>query len=252
MNLRGVAKTMWVWLLCLLLGPGSALAQTNGESQLRIRLRDSEGAAVVGEPVLLQRLPEEEPVLPALLQAQGNKCTTDTSGECTWTVRRGLYQVLFARPLDNISALAVAEGGLRGLGVTVGDEDITYHFTFHSDDRVYFDAAPEAAVPFPIMPVGEVLQGGMAPSPVPSPRPEQPVAVTSTRLPDPATPVDTTAHTTSGNSWRVILFMSGGLFTGGGLYLWSRKKQERNPSPISHFQSPVSDPETPGQEKPDA
>lgn len=211
------------WLSFLLaVVVGVAEAQTIGDTRLQIRLRASDGTAVVGETVILERLPEEAPILP--------QCTTTAQGECTWYVGSGLYQVLFTRPLDNISALAVAEGGLRGLGVTVGDEDIgdasiAYHFTFHSDGRVYFDAAPEAAVPSPIIPVGHMLQGGIAPAPTPSPQPEQPVDVTTTRLPELTVPEDSAASSTSSNSWRLILFIGGGLVIGGGFHRWSRHRQ---------------------------
>src|SRR5690606_28151427 len=118
---------------------GLTEVQTAGYTHLQIRLRAGDGAAIVGETVILERLPEEERMLP--------ECTTDAYGECSWHVNRGLYQVLFTRPLDDITALAVAEGGLRGLGITVGETDIIYHFIFHSDGHVYFDATPEAAVP---------------------------------------------------------------------------------------------------------
>ena len=152
-------KAIWIvfYVLCVMFTwPGDvARAQEGGGVDLRIRLRASDGSAVVDEPVVLQRLPDEEDIAPA--------CRTDTEGICTWRVRRGLYQLLFDRPLDAVSALAVAEGGLRGLGVTVGDATITYHFTFHSDGRVYFDAAPEAAVPVPIIPESDELHGGVEP-----------------------------------------------------------------------------------------
>lgn len=194
---------------------GVAEAQTAGDTRLQIRLRASDGTAVVGETVILERLPEEEPILP--------ECITDAHGECTWYVGRGLYQVLFARPLDDISALAVAEGGLRGLGITVGDEDITYHFTFHSDGRVYFDAAPEAAAPSPIIPVGDVLHGGTAPTPTLTVIEDEPVEETAT--PEPTNTPDTAVDPSSGSSWRLILFIAGGLVIGGSLHLWSRKKQ---------------------------
>lgn len=219
-------RTHWVasWLpFWLVLLAGIAEAQTDGDIRLQIRLRYSDGTAVAGETVILQRLPEEEPIAQALRQAQGDNCETDTNGECTWYVGRGLYQVLFERPLDDISALAVAEGGLRGFGITVGDEDIAYHFTFHSDGRVYFDAAPEAAVPSPIIPVGETLHGGAAPTPVPTS--EQRIDVTPTRLPEQAGVEKPDANPTSSTPWRFLLFIGGGLVIGGGLHLWSRKRQ---------------------------
>lgn len=204
------------FLLALLVG--IVEAQTTDHTRLQIRLRYSDGTAVVGETVILERLPEEEPA----------PCVTDRHGECAWTVGRGLYQVLFERPLDDISALAVAEGGLRGLGITVGDEDIgnasiAYHFTFHSDGRVYFDAAPEAAAPSPIIPVGDTLHGGTVPTPTLTVTRDEPVEETPT--PEPTNTPDTAVDPASGNSWRLILFIGGGLVIGGGLHLWSRKKQ---------------------------
>lgn len=214
-------RTHWIasWLpFFLAILVGIAEAQTASDSRLQIRLRASDGTAVVGETVILQRLPDEEPVSP--------ECETDTQGECTWYVGRGLYQVLFERPLDDISALAVAEGGLRGLGITVGDEDIPYHFTFHSDGRVYFDAAPEATVPSPIIPAGEALHGGIAPTPVLPVVDDDPVEETPT--PEPTSTPDAAARTTPGSSWHLILFIGGGLMIGGGLHLWSRKRQQQN------------------------
>lgn len=227
-------RTHWLasWLpFFLAMLVGIAEAQTPGDTRLQIRLRYSDGTAVVGETVILQRLPEEENITP--------ECETDSNGECIWFVGRGLYQVLFERPLDDISALAVAEGGLRGLGVTVGDEDIAYHFTFHSDGRVYFDAAPEAAVPSPIIPVGDVLHGGTAPTSTLTVTRDEPVEETPT--PEPTSAPDTAVDTTSGNSWHLVLFIGGGLVIGGGLHLlrlhsgqaWSRKRQQQNGQPIN-------------------
>ena len=205
----------WVpFFLAMLVG--IAEAQSVGDTRLQIRLRHSDGTAVTGETVILQRLPEEEPVFP--------DCTTDAYGECTWYVGRGLYQVLFERPLDDISALAVAEGGLRGFGITVGDESITYHFTFHSDGRVYFDAAPEAAVPSPIIPVGDVLHGGTAPTPTLTVTRDEPVEETPT--PEPTNTPDTAVDPPSGNSWRLIVFIGGGLVIGGGLHVWTRRRRQ--------------------------
>lgn len=204
-RMKWVMLILTVWLFWR---TGGVLAQ---DSELQIWLRASDGTAVAGETIILERLPEAEPY-PA--------CTTDANGQCAWRVGRGLYQVLFARPLDDISALAVAEGGLRGLGVTVGDAAIAYHFTFHSDGRVYFDAAPEAVVPSPIIPVGHGLQGGIAPTPTP----EQRVDVTATPLPEPAAQEESLTRE-SGNTWRLLLFMGGGLVVGGGLHLWSRRRQ---------------------------
>lgn len=188
-----------------------ASAQATEMVSLTIKLRHSDGTAVVGETIILERLPEEEPISP--------NCMTDASGGCSWTVDRGLYQLLFERPLDNISSLAVAEGGLRGFGITVGDKDIAYHFTFHSDGRVYFDAAPEAAVPSPIIPEGELLHGGVEATATSSPKPTEGIAITATPLPQLAAPEEAADTATSDSNWRLLLFIGGGLCIGGGLHL---------------------------------
>lgn len=234
----------WVLLGCCLSWTAAvqpASAQASELVSLTVKLRHSDGTAVVGETIILERLPEEEPIPPALRQAQSGNCITDARGSCSWTVGRGLYQVLFARPLDDISSLAVAEGGLRGFGITVGDQDIDYYFTFHNDGRVYFDAAPEAAVPSPIIPAGEALHGGIA-APTLVPPVVDDELVEETPTPEPTNTPDTAVDTTSGSSWRLILFIGGGLVIGGGLHLlrlplrlrsglrlsgqaWSRKKQ---------------------------
>lgn len=211
-RLNWVMFILTIWLFGR---TGGVLAQSPSDTPLQIRLRASDGTAVAGETIILERLPEAEPY-PA--------CITDVHGQCAWRVGRGLYQVLFTRPLDDISALAVAEGGLRGLGVTVGDSSITYHFTFHSDGRVYFDAAPEAAVPSPIIPVGHDLQGGIAPTPTP----EQRIDVTATPLPGPTAQEDSLTRETD-NTWRLLLFIGGGLVVGGGLHLLSRQKRAADP-----------------------
>ncbi len=209
-------KWFWIWLglgclsaICLLPWPVHA----EDPLSLTVQLRHSDGTAVTDEPITLERLPDEEPIAPP--------CHTDASGRCTWPVRRGLYQVLFERPLDDISALALAEGGLRGFGLTVGDDAITYHFTFHSDGGVYFDAEPEAAVPSPIIPAGELLQGGVAPVPTQleiEPK-QEPI------MPELITTPETAVATHSENSWHFLLLIAGGLLLGGSAYWWSHRRR---------------------------
>jgi hypothetical protein len=192
--------------------------------QLRLYLRYSDGTAVAGEPVIVERLPEELPML----------CTTDETGLCTWTVGRGLYQAIFDRPLDQISAVALAEGGLRGFGLTVGEADIAYHFVFHHDGRAYFDANPEAAVPVPIIPQFHSLQGGTLPL-----LDDQHLVGTPTEGPTVTpTPIepdeDMTAAPVEGTAvfWLVGL----GLLLGGGLHLLQR----RWPRPAGHRPTPAA------------
>ncbi|MBK8989486.1 MAG: hypothetical protein IPM39_26090 [Chloroflexi bacterium] len=169
-----------VWFVLLAVPMRTAVAQGETTVQLTIRLRDSNGRALAGEVVKLARLPEETAVA----------CTTDPQGQCAWPVTPGLYQFLFARPLDDISAAILGESGLHGLGVMVGGAPngaapngetpngetpngetpngetpipvpltLTYHFTFHSDDRVYFDMAPDSPLPVPKIPTAEEAHG---------------------------------------------------------------------------------------------
>jgi len=126
---------------------------------LTIQLRATDGAPLVGEPVILEQLPDAAALDP--------QCQTDPEGLCTWLVAPGLYQVRFpAYTLDNLSALALAEGGLSGLGITVGESTIRYGFTVQADGHVYFDATPDAAAPTPRHPAETDLSGGVVISPV--------------------------------------------------------------------------------------
>ena len=156
----------WVaYIFCLLGFWQTVMAQR--EVPLTVSLRDSAGTPIVGERVVLEQFPAGTAV----------SCTSDAQGLCAWMVTPGLYQLLFARSLDEITAVAVAEGGLRGLGITVGETPITYSFTFHSDGHVYFDAAPTAAQPQPIIPATADLH---------SPLPDTAVSSTATATDVPA------------------------------------------------------------------
>jgi hypothetical protein len=197
--------------------------EAGGTVSLTVRLRAVNGEPIVDEPIVLQRLPDEDAVPPA--------CRTDATGACTWPVVRGLYQVVFERPPDGVSALALAEGGLRGFGLTVGGEDIAYHFTFHDDGRVYFDAAPEADRPVPIIPTPELLMGGIAPTTTPEPGATagaEPAAAPEGDEPGGASgaPADTEAPA-GRTTWRFVLYLVLGLTAGGGLHLYSRRRQTR-------------------------
>lgn len=219
--------------LYLLLAPAEwALAREPAETvALSVRLRAADGSPVVGEAVSLQRLPDEEPVLP--------ECTTDVRGMCTWHVGRGLYQVLFERPLDEVSALAVAEGGLRGFGLTVGERavsegQITYHFTFHTDGHVYFDGAPEAVVPAPIIPTLELLHGGIAPTSTPettvAPEPAETEPDGNQADGDGTNSPAVEKEGPTGRRWRLLLLIALGMTAGGGLHLLSRRKSRAAPA----------------------
>ena len=126
---------------------------------ITIQLRATDGTPLVGESVILEQLPDAAALSPA--------CQTDNEGTCQWLVTSGLYQVRFpAYSLDAQTELALAEGGLEGLGITVGAEAIRYAFTVQTDGRVYFDATPDAAAPAPRLPTETDLSGGVVVSPV--------------------------------------------------------------------------------------
>lgn len=226
---RNVVTLVGLWL-GLALWPGNVVAyqpaaqlvvarqpvsQTAAVVALTVQLRHSDGTAVVGEAVALERPPEAEPVLP--------NCVTDEAGLCRWWVGRGLYQLRFSRPLDEISALALAEGGLNGLGITVGDTAVSYHFTFHSDGRVYFDAAPAAAVPQPVLPAGELWHGGILPTLTPAVETVPPEATVL------APPEDSAAAeaipATSETEWRLLGYIGGGLLLSVMVHLCKERRR---------------------------
>lgn len=241
---RPVIRLNWILLLLALMLANTAVVQAQEETTvpLHIRLRAADGSAVVGESVILERLPEEEVVSP--------DCITNATGQCTWYVEPGLYQVLFARSLDDISALAVAEGGLRGLGLTVGQTAVTYHFTFHSDTRVYFDAAPNSAVPEPIIPAethqhahgaavtppadsAETHQHGQGAAVTPSVDSAETPDHHETAMPLPSsvsvTNTQISAETT-GQPWRPLVYITLGLVVGVGLHLLQRRSKQAPPA----------------------
>ena len=126
---------------------------------LTVQLRATDGAPLGGKAVILERLPDAA--------AEGPLCQTDPEGLCAWSVAPGLYQVRFpAYTLDDLSALALAEGGLSGLGITIGETAIRYAFTVQDDGHVYFDATPDAAAPTPRLPQAEAVVGDAPATPI--------------------------------------------------------------------------------------
>ena len=93
------------------------------------------------------------------------------------------------------SSLGVMVGGAPNSAAPNGAAPITYHFTFHSDERVYFDLAPDAPLPAPKIPTTEEShfhEGGhdLAGEQMP------PVAPVTTAVFVAAAPVTTTQPTT--------------------------------------------------------
>ena len=144
---------MWSMLLLLVWFGGRGVSDSP-EVALTVQLRAADGQPLAGVTVILERLPDAAAMEPA--------CITQNDGTCQWFVLPGLYQVRFpAYTLDDLSALALAEGGLSGLGLTIGDEEIRYGFTVQEDGHVYFDATPDAAAPTPRLPTETDLAGGV-------------------------------------------------------------------------------------------
>ncbi len=151
-------KVFYLLFLWLTLLTPMAYAQASDEVTLTIQLRASDGTPLADATIILEQLPDAAALGPA--------CRTDNEGTCQWFVTPGLYQVRFpAYSLDAQTELALAEGGLEGLGITVGAEAIRYAFTVQADGHVYFDATPDAAAPTPRYPAETSLSGGAFISP---------------------------------------------------------------------------------------
>ena len=170
-----------------------------------IVIRTADGAPVVDEEVRLIHQPS----------LTTETAVTNTGGQCVFRVPRGLYEVAFTPRLDAVSALAVAEGGLHGFGITVGDEAITYHFTFQADGYVYFDDTPAAATPSPIKPrLADLHFIGGAGQPTPTPLPPTEIAdgAIQAMTPDPtvtATPGYTAVTDAGDNRFLLIISLIG-------------------------------------------
>ena len=213
----------WLLLVGWLTRPGLPLyGQAEAGVPVQGRLRDGQGRPVAGEPLRLERLPESAAVPP--------DCTTDAAGQCTWQVERGLYQLRLTRPLDALTRLALAEGGLTGLGLTVGDRPLTYHFTLAADGYLYFDQAPAAARPQPFVPTWADLHVepplAATASPAPAPAGEAtPSSPAPPAYPAPvALPEEPARPGWGARGARPLLFLGLGLALGGGLYYWRHRR----------------------------
>lgn len=207
-------------------GTRTADAQQSLIVEVTVQLRDATGQPLTGESLTLATF---------LTDVNATmRCQTDADGRCRWAVEPGLYELLSARPLDAVSRLALAEGGLRGYGLTVGETPITYHFVLHSDTRLHFDAAPEAVQPQPIIPVADPdhTHGIAVPTEPPIPPATASAEPTDARATPEETPwaIATTTRQTSttGSQLSRILTVIGyiglGLAVGGGLHWWTRRR----------------------------
>lgn len=152
-----VIALAWVGLT---LPAGVSPAHAPSSILVTIQLRDSQGLGLAGVAVLILRPPENE---------LANGCTTDATGRCQVALGRGIYAVNIAHSaLSELNQLAVAEGGLGDLGITVGGEAITYGFVVAADGYLYFDAAPQAAQPEPIFPTEAMVHAHWLTIPTPT------------------------------------------------------------------------------------
>lgn len=229
-----------VCALCVGWGVTTVSAQTAAAEPVAVtvRLRTTTGAPLAGERLTLVSFHIEDGTERSDLDST---CLTDNAGRCRWDVAPGLYELLSDRPLDAVSRVALAEGGLRGHGLTVGNGPITYHFVVHSDTRLYFDGAPQAAIPQPIIPTADEAHGFDAALAVETAAaaPPQPAATSQPAATLPpndlsplATPDDPASVATTnlsgetrsgvGKGWLVVIYIGLGLACGGTLHLVTR------------------------------
>lgn len=187
-----------------------------------IRLRAADGSPVVAEPLQLVTFAAES-------QADTSAtCQTNDEGICRWQVASGLYELLSKRPLDDLSRYAVAEGGLRGLGLTVGDAPITYTLTLQPDNHIYFDTASESPIPEPFIPTmanthlhgtpsvpSEIADTGEISQTV-----ERAVVISAENTTILDSSVAETVASDSARSDRLLLLIGIGIGAGIGLALW--------------------------------
>ena len=184
---------------------------------LEISVRDAEGNPLADETVRIALSLSESSTF--------EPCITDATGVCSWGVEEGVYEVHWDRPMDALSVLTSAENGLNSFGVTVSDEPITYHFVLHTDNRIYFDDAPDAAIPEPIIPTMDTihlhapLESWVEEVEFSAENIPTPTAETAESSTEAAQPIEVD----SGSPWRILLLITVGLFVGGGLHLWSQR-----------------------------
>ncbi|MCB9444056.1 MAG: hypothetical protein H6669_07450 [Ardenticatenaceae bacterium] len=220
-------------IILSVIAANTAAAQGQGGVAVTIRVRQADGAPLVGEKIMLVRPPEDEPVLPI--------CTTGSNGECAWFVGRGLYTLHFETiRIDPISILGPAEAGLTGLSITVGDEDISYSFAIANENHIYFDQAPDAPIPEPFIPTLEDVQHDhYRPTPEATP---QPAVSESTPGPATASPAGEDGNAPPDNrdqeaeqfsrQWlwsrlRFLLVVLAGCLVGFALFMWQQRRQRR-------------------------
>lgn len=195
-----------IFILLATWQPVSAQTQT-----VTIRLRRLDGTPIPQESVRVIRLPDDTEYT----------AVTDLQGLAHFEIGRGIYEVHLSTMLDEVSALAVAEGGLEGFGITVGDADIQYSFVLHSDRRFYFDATPELESASPIIPQLEDLHfvnGAIQPTATP----QTAVTVASTLTPEAQTDFDQLEKEMPQTPWLFFVVVASMM----GTYLfWTRKKQ---------------------------
>ena len=182
---------------------------------VEVFVRDTNGAPLANEPIRI--------ALSFSADTANRECLTDSTGRCQWEVESGIYELYWERWLDALSRQAAAENGLSTFGITVGDIPITYHFVLHSDNRIYFDAAPDAAIPDPIIPTeAMIFQHGRVEGQAEGVRFSAEITPTLSADTTQITTLETSSNPTT--MWRILLFILVGLLIGGTLHLWSQQR----------------------------
>ena len=214
--LAWIICSMVVFLACL--STARLVAAQTDVVAVTVRLRDVDGLPV--RDALLHLVPfAGEP-------SGATRCQTDDAGQCYWRVPSGVYELLSDAPLDALSQYAVAEGGLRGLGLTVGSDPITYTLTIQPDDNLYFDTEPEAVTPVPFIPAITNTHLHVVPTIVVPTITAQPVITNEVAAETAA--IDTAEPTSSSFSFSPSLFLLLLSVTLATVTLWLLRRHARD------------------------
>ena len=152
-------------------------------------------------------------------------CEPDEAGRCTLQLSRGLYLVEpIGIGLDAVSAKAAVEIGGRWLGITIGDEPISYGFVVEGES-LYFDETPDQVQVRPFRPKQADIEAHFAPkTPVPNSRDADPTIAPQTLETTPQ-PTSSADPQSSLLAWVLIPSFVIGLFMTWSLWTMRQSKQ---------------------------
>ena len=200
-------KIFLIFILLATVQP--VFAQT---ATVSIRLRELDGRPISQESVRIVKHPE----------FTEQTAVTGLDGRADFQLSRGIYEVHLSTMLDDVSALAVAEGGLEGFGITVGDDEIEYSFVFNTDERFYFDATPEQETASPIIPQLDDLH--FIPGIHPTSTPRILGNVSSKSTPEMDTPFGIPEENSPQRPWPLFVVMGGMIFS---YEFWTRRQKKQ-------------------------